>query len=140
MSSTVVVEVARKRFLFDLPVPVLVHRHHVEDMADCGYGPRGLNGADVCGLVMRGSGRWCCRVDAFGEAASAAYTQEAPEADIDRANTATWGIVIRPGIPYRIRTGVTAVKGQRPRPLDERDSVGVRNGWLACGQVVGQAR
>jgi len=25
------------------------------------------------------------------------------------------------GIPYRIRTGVAAVKGQCPRPLDERD-------------------
>ena len=25
------------------------------------------------------------------------------------------------GIPYRIRTGVAAVKGRCPRPLDERD-------------------
>ncbi len=29
--------------------------------------------------------------------------------------------VVSAGIPYRIRTGVAAVKGQCPRPLDERD-------------------
>ena len=35
------------------------------------------------------------------------------------------------GIPYRIRTGVSAVKGRRPRPLDERDT---RNAVIASTQ------
>jgi hypothetical protein len=32
------------------------------------------------------------------------------------------GVLLGLGVPNRIRTGVTAVKGQCPRPLDDGDS------------------
>jgi hypothetical protein len=31
------------------------------------------------------------------------------------------------GVPYRIRTGVAAVRGRCPRPLDEGDEAAGRN-------------
>ena len=32
-------------------------------------------------------------------------------------------ITLYNGVPYQIRTGVNAVKGHDPRPLDERDNL-----------------
>ena len=43
-------------------------------------------------------------------------------------NAASSGVFTRIGVPYEIRTRVTAVKGRCPRPLDEGD--------LGCVSVI----
>ena len=45
----------------------------------------------------------------------------------DRADTQSGRILDEIGTPYRIRTGVTAVRGRRPEPLDEGSGVSQRN-------------